>query len=155
MIGKSRWLIVFLLIMFLAGACTGNKVYDRYVHTPVAGWEKNDTLVFCLSPMAKAGQYEADLGLRITTDYPFMGLTLIVDQMICPSNVHHVDTLSCKLIDERGNSLGVGLSYYQYHFPISTISLREADSIVVRIRHDMKREILPGISDIGYQLRLK
>src|SRR3712207_7876479 len=69
-----------------------------------------------------------------------MGLTLIVDQMICPSNVHHVDTLSCKLIDERGNSLGVGLSYYQYHFPISTISLREADSIVVRIRHDMKRE---------------
>src|SRR3712207_7962744 len=90
MIGKSRWLIGFLLIMFLAGACTGNKVYDRYVHTPVAGWEKNDTLVFCLSPMAKAGQYEADLGLRITTDYPFMGLTLIVDQMICPSNVHHV-----------------------------------------------------------------
>src|SRR3712207_5023199 len=129
MIGKSRWLIGFLLIMFLAGACTGNKVYDRYVHTPVAGWEKNDTLVFCLSPMAKAGQYEADLGLRITTDYPFMGLTLIVDQMICPSNVHHVDTLSCKLIDERGNSLGVGLSRSEEH----TSELQSRQYLVCRL----------------------
>ena len=56
-------------------------------------------------------------------------------------------------MDVKGNSIGVGLSYHQYAFPIATLSLHAADSIVVKVRHDMKREILPGISDIGYQLR--
>ena len=28
----------------------------------------------------------------------------------------------------------------------------KGDSIIVSVRHNMKREILPGISDIGYML---
>ena len=36
-----------------------------------------------------------------------------------------------------------GLSIYQMH---------QGDSIHVAIRHDMKREILPGVSDIGIKI---
>lgn len=142
--------------LFMAGvllSCTGNKVYDRYVHTPVSGWEKNDTLVFNLQRMADSGDYASELGLRVTSDYPFMGLTLIVDQWVYPARRHYVDTLNCKLMDAKGNSMGVGMSYYQFRFPIRELPLHRADSVVVKIRHDMKREILPGISDVGYLLR--
>ena len=56
-------------------------------------------------------------------------------------------------MDAKGNSMGVGMSYYQFRFPIRELPLHRADSVVVKIRHDMKREILPGISDVGYLLR--
>ncbi|MBP7359673.1 MAG: gliding motility lipoprotein GldH, partial [Prevotella sp.] len=45
-----------------------------------------------------------------------------------------------------------GISYYQYNFNISHIELHKGDSIHVCIRHNMKREILPGISDVGFSL---
>lgn len=147
-----------LLLFFVA--CTGNKVYDSYKQTPVAGWEKNDTLTFCVPPMAQEGLYQVELGLRINGSYPFMGLTLIVEQLIVHSpdycQASHLprmgivaDTLTCKLIDQQGRVQGQGLSYYQYDFPVSDVHLKRGDSIYVKVWHDMKREILPGVSDIG------
>ena len=133
-------------------SCTGNKVYDKYQHTPIAGWEKNDTLKFEVPRMKNDGVFLANLGLRINGSYPFMGLTLIIDQTVYPSHLTKSDTINCNLIDKGGNSKGLGISYYQYNFTIDKISLSKGDSLVVSVRHNMKREILPGISDIGYML---
>ncbi|WP_417163197.1 hypothetical protein [Segatella sp.] len=44
------------------------------------------------------------------------------------------------------------MSYYQYNFPINIYQMHQGDSIHVAIRHDMKREILPGVSDIGIKI---
>lgn len=63
-----------------------------------------------------------------------------------------IDTIQCKLIDKNGATTGQGISYYQYNFPINVYQLNKNDSIHVTIRHDMKREILPGISDIGLKV---
>ena len=63
------------------------------------------------------------------------------------------DTLSCRLIDETGNALGNGVSNYQYLIPLTSLTLKKGDRLRIAIRHDMKREILPGISDIGLRLR--
>ena len=158
---KRGWVVLggIVTLLFLV-ACTGNKVYDSYEQTPVAGWEKNDTLTFGVPPMEQEGIYQMDLGLRINGSYPFMGLTLIVEQLIVHSpdycKARHLpqigivtDTLTCKLIDEQGRVQGQGLSYYQYDFPVSEVELQKGDSIYVKVWHDMKREILPGVSDIG------
>ena len=56
------------------------------------------------------------------------------------------------LYDEKGNVLGDGVSYFQYNFMLSEVDLREGDSLHVCVRHIMKREILPGISDIGLKM---
>lgn len=147
--------IVLLVTGLLAASCTGNKVYDKYNHTPVAGWEKNDTLSFDIPRVKTGGLYNAELGLRINNSYPFMGLTLIVTRTIYPKMVVHTDTLNCHLIDKNGNTNGQGISYYQYDFPVGYLQLQKGDSLHVTVRHDMKREILPGISDIGLQLSKK
>lgn len=141
---------------FLA-SCNGSTVYDTYVHTPIAGWEKNDTLSFDVSPLAEAGHYQESLGLRITGAYPFMGLTLIVEQTIYHNKLKMAaeskrDTVNCQLIDQNGTSKGQGISYIQYNFPINLYQMHQGDSIHVAIRHDMKREILPGVSDIGIKI---
>ena len=41
---------------------------------------------------------------------------------------------------------------YQYIFPLKTLPLEKDDSLFIEIRHDMKREILPGITDVGIKL---
>jgi gliding motility-associated lipoprotein GldH len=152
---------MLMAITLLLSACIGNKVYDHYEHAPLAGWEKNDTLIFGVPKSAiTGGDYIVDLGLRINPSYPFTGLTLVVEQTIFrqTDNASHIifrqqtDTLSCKLIDERGNARGAGVSHFQYRFNVSEMPLQPTDSLNIRVRHDMKREILPGIAEVGIQL---
>ena len=134
-------------------SCDDRIVFSRYESTPVRGWERNDTLSFNIDPMQETNMYAEEVGLRINGAYPFRGLTLIVEQQTWPSGFMRSDTLSCNLIDEDGTILGEGISFYQYNFPMNNISLSKGDSLHVSIRHNMKREILPGISDIGLTLR--
>ena len=143
------------MLAVLLSACNRRTVFNHYEHTPVAGWEKNDTLSFYIGPMAEQGQYMEEIGLRISESYPFMGLHLIVEQTAYPSRETRSDTLKCNLIDEKGNAKGRGISHYQYIFHLTTLKLEQDERLHVAIRHDMKREILPGITDIGVRLTRK
>jgi len=134
-------------------ACRQQTVYYHYEHVPVAGWEKNDTLVFNLPPIADDGRYMQELGVSISSDYPFMGLNLVVEQQNVVTHELRTDTLVCRLVDEQGNAKGRGVSQFQYLFHLNTLRLRKGEQLRVAIRHDMKREILPGITDIGIRLR--
>ena len=147
---KAAGLMTALLLAL--GSCDYYTVFDKYDHTPIAGWEKNDTLTFDVPPLPRSAIYREELGLRINDAYPFMSLRLIVEQRLMPQGTVRRDTLNCRLIDEDGNIRGQGVSYYQYSFPITHLKLQKGDSLHVSIRHDMKREILPGIADIGIKL---
>lgn len=145
---KKGVLTSFAILAILTAAC-GNKVYDRYAHTPVAGWEKNDTLSFAVPRVAIAGVYGINVALRTNGAYPFQALTLIVEQHILPAKRMKTDTINCVLTDRDGKAKGQGISYYQYRFHASNLHLSPGDSLFITVRHDMKREVLPGISDIG------
>lgn len=151
--GKTLKALVAIVALLLT-ACTGGKVYDHFCHTPAGGWEKNDTLAFDVNRLTEGGSYQAQVGLRIDSRFPFKALTLIVSQHVIPSGQTFVDTLRCDLISEKGKSLGHGVGNYQYVFPLRQLPLSSGDSLHVVIRHDMMREIMPGITDVGYQLRL-
>ena len=151
----TLFIYLALLSVCLLTACEQRTVYNHYENTPVAGWEKNDTLSFNISPVKKPGSYIEEIGLRINNDYPFMSLNLIVEQTAYPSREFRCDTLRCSLIDKQGNAKGRGISHYQYQFHLTTLKLNKDDRLYVAIRHDMKREILPGISDIGIKLTRK
>ena len=49
------------LPIYILSACSGSTVYDEYAHTPIAGWEKNDTLSFEVSPLLEPGHYKQSL----------------------------------------------------------------------------------------------
>lgn len=166
----------------LLSSCTGNKVYDHYEHTPIAGWDKVDTLSYDVPALADSGRYATNLGLRINNAFPFQSLTLIVEQTVIPTSIQnqkihnspsgrinpfakqpkvkkitgtphtYIDTLTCTLFDNKGTIKGQGISYYQYHFRVSEMDLHTGDSIHITVRHDMKREIMPGIADVGISI---
>ena len=158
--GRTLLYIIGAAVLLTLTACNKQTVYYHYEHTPVSGWEKNDTLTFLTAPIAVEGHYAEDVGLRISGDYPFIALNLIVEQTVLKTPTSKlktqtsnlVDTLTCNLIDEMGNAKGNGISHYQYTFPLTTLSLAQGDRLRITIRHDMKREILPGITDIGIRL---
>ncbi len=139
----------------VAVSCATDTVYYSYAHTPVAGWEKNDTLTFNIPGMAASGTYSQQVGLRMTSAFPFTSISLIVEQRIMPRGKVLTDTIKCPITDIRGNFLGDGISSFQYMFPLREVTLNKKDSIHVSIRHNMKREILPGVSDIGLKMEFK
>lgn len=153
MASRSVFGVVFCLLLSLLSGCKREVVYHQYRHTSIAGWERNDTLSFAVPPVEQSGRYAAELGLRINGSYPFMGLSLIVEQTVLPENRTRIDTIHCQLIDEKGNPKGKGISYYQYAFHVSDFSLSKGDSLQVVVKHYMKREMLPGIADVGFALR--
>ena len=139
----------------VAVSCATDTVYYSYAHTPVAGWEKNDTLTFNIPGMAAPGTYSQQVGLRMTSAFPFTSISLIVEQRIMPRGKVLTDTIKCPITDIRGNFLGDGISSFQYMFPLREVTLNKKDYIHVSIRHNMKREILPGVSDIGLKMEFK
>ena len=154
---NSRLIIVFVLLLMTWGmvACNKEVVYSHYEHTPQSGWEKNDTLIFQIPPVTESGVYEEILGVRIRNDYPFQGLALVIDQTVYPSKQRTRMDYHCNLIDHDGTPLGNGISYLQYEFHIKEIRLEKGDSIKTYIRHNMKREMMPSITDIGIKMRKK
>ena len=152
----NRYTLLYIYIVMCMGmvlvSCHDNTVYSQYESTPVRGWERNDTLSFDIEPMQETSLYAEEVGVRITGNYPFKGLSLIVEQTLYPSNKTTTDTLNCALIDDTGHANGKGINHFQYLFPLTTLKLNKGESVHVAIRHCMKREILPGITDIGLKL---
>ena len=145
-------MIMFLTVASAIVSCSRKTVYDSYRHTRLSGWERGDTLVFGVPPVREGGEYAEEIGLRISSGYPFMSLCLIVDQTVWPSNATRTDTLNCRLTDNGGEITGQGVSVYQYTFGLGTIRMTKGDSLSVRVRHNMRREILPGIAVVGLRL---
>lgn len=151
---KLTVLLTLAVALFLTmDSCKRKTVYHHYEHTSTSGWEKNDTLCFTVGPTGRSTTFHEEIGLRINGFYPFMSLCLVIDQATIPGHLMRRDTLNCSLIDNRGNVKGQGISYFQYQFHLTDITLSATDTLLVYVRHNMKREILPGIADVGLMLK--
>ena len=133
-------------------SCDTNTPYYHYAHTPIDGWEKNDTLRYDVHPLKKGGEHQITVALRLNGAYPFRKLYLIMEQDIYPRLQYKTDTICFDVTSKEGRFTGNGISYYQYTVPVCREHFIENDSIHITIRHAMKRDILPGISDIGIKL---
>ena len=140
--------MIFVTVAGLS-SCDESLAYSHYEHTPLSGWEKNDTLFFNTHPVKHAGIYHIEVGLRTTGDYPFTGISVNIEQRIPLRQEKKDYQRQFILMESNGAIKGQGISFYQYIFPVADIELQQGDSVQFCIRHDMKREILPGIADVG------
>ena len=160
---RNRINYIFSLLITVATilvSCNRKTVYDHYEHTPLTGWEKNDTLIYRMPVFDEEGEYSEILGMRISDNYPFTSVSIIVDNTIIPKGnplnfTTQSDTITCSLFDSDGSIKGDGVSIFPYRNHIKNLSVEKGDSLEIRVRHNMKREILHGIRDIGIQLNKK
>ena len=151
---SSKWLfyISILAVALAVASCDRKTIYHHYEHTPLSGWEKDDTLFFSMKPITQAAVLHRDIELRTDDSYPFRSLNLIVEQTTFPSRLIRRDTLDCQLVTPDGTMLGRGITLYQYRFRLPDVSLTEGDSLSLSIHHNMRRETLPGIADVGIRM---
>lgn len=147
-----RLFCVSLFLVAVLASCDKHTVYHSYIPTPVEGWEQNDTLAFNIDTIAEAGTYDLIVGVRTTTAYPFQSLYLLVEQQLRNPHKMSLDTLVCRLASSQGDKMGSGISTYQYIYPYKQEKLSAGQSGKIIIRHIMRREILPGVSDIGVSI---
>lgn len=144
--------LFYTSLLLLLASCSGGTVYDHYNHTSVSGWDRGEVLTYDVPRLKKSSKYVALLGLRVSEAYPFQSLTLIVDQTVFPEKKTTRDTLNCQIYDPKGTIKGQGINYFQYHFLVSEKELKEGDSLHITVRHNMRREIIPGVTDVGIKL---
>ena len=149
---KWLYLIIYITVALVTASCDRKTVYHHYEHTPLEGWEKDDTLFFSTERMPQEAALQRDIELRMADSYPFRNLSLIIEQTTLPSCHTQRDTLDCPLITPDGKILGQGITLYQYRFRLPDISVSEGDSLKLKIYHNMRRETLTGIADIGVRL---
>ncbi len=160
-VNRKMCLLTLMMAIALSG-CHRHTVYNHYVSTKIEEWSQHDTLHFSLRPLRTAGRYESSIGLRTSSDYPFRGLTLIVEQDIIPAPAdrngqpsltrHIVDTLNATLVEKDGTQLGKGIGLYQYVYPLRTYQLKKGDSLVFHVHHFMRKQDLMGVADVGVSL---
>jgi len=109
-------------------------------------------MTYDISHVSMSGKYEEQVGFRILQTFPFTNVSILIQQTVFPAMISHYDTLVCRFMDNRGKIDGNGISYYQYSFPLKKITLEKGDSLHISIHHIMKRETLPGLTDIGFKL---
>lgn len=136
-------------LLLLVTAC-GHTTYHTYRHPPLEGWSKNDTLVYDVPRAAGSGPYALQVELRTDRRFPFTSLTLIVERTLV-SHSHtalHRDTLLIPVAEREHR----GVSRLQHGIAAGSLYLRAGDSLHIAVHHDMKRDILPGITDVGIQI---
>ena len=142
-------LLATAAVALTMASCDGRKVYDSFAHTPLSGWERNDTVTFCVPAVEEEGTYGLFLNMRTANNFPFTNITMIINRSVSPSGLHCADTMKCVLADRGGHSTGKGINIYQYRFRIASDCLEKGNSLCVKVNHNMRREILPGIADVG------
>ena len=150
---KAIVLIVLLALIVLCG-CQEQVACHEFRHIYEPGWDKTDTIHFDTRSLSAGGNYRLDAELRTDKNYPFQKLTIEIEQTVYPSKEKYHDVIVCDLISEEGVIEGDGISYFQYQFHVRDLSLHKGDSVHICLTHNMKREIMPGITDVGIRLSL-
>ena len=148
---RNKPFVIAAVLLLMLWGCRQQVAYHQFRHIYEPGWDKTDTLYFDISPLSD-GSYRLDAELRSDKDYPFQKLMMEVEQTVYPSMRRYHDVIGCELISETGLIKGDGISYFQYQFLVRNLSLREGDSIHICLTHKMKREIMPGVTDVGVRL---
>lgn len=133
-------------------SCREGTVMHFYRETPVEGWDQSDALVYPIDTVKDGGVYKMEVGVRTTNGYPYQKLWLTISAELHNPDTAFADTLACGFVDAGGARDGSGTDTYQYRYDAGTVELRKGQSGTFRIQHIMRREILPGISDIGIRL---
>ena len=150
---RNRAKILLLAIAgMLTAACNRGVIYNHYEHVDNDGWERTDTMHFYIPAVKQAGTYHQQVMLRTDNSMPFLSLSVVVEQDIYPRGQKLRKRIMCPLIEENGHVMGKGISCYQYAFDVENLELYEGDSLHVYVMHHMKRETMPGITDVGMEL---
>lgn len=153
MMRKTRIVPLTVCVAALLSGCGRRPAECGYLPISANGWGLTDTLTFRTDTLP-AGRYSLTLGLRTSASvpYPYRSLTLLLRQTWEQTNTARCDTIVCPLTTIAGDLSGKGIAFFQYEFSAGTFCLQKPTAGRLSVSHIMRREILPGITDVGFRI---
>ncbi len=139
-------------------ACDESVLYHTYRSVDPHGWRNTDTLDFEVPCIQEDTPCQLALALRYNERFPYESLWMAVECLITdtlPLSPPMVirDTVECELLNPQTLRTEAGIHLYQYCTPFDTLSLKDGQTIRIRCGHLMRRENIPGISDVGMLIK--
>ncbi len=141
---KIRFPVLWIFLLASA-SCSFPSASQQQLHLADAIWNKYNNLELALAVPDTTFLYQAWLDVRVTRDYPYQYLSIVVTHPAAK------DTLWFPMIPE--NALPAG-RFLDYRFPLDSLGLR-ANTLVYpwRIAHNMPDKSLPGVVLIGVLMK--
>lgn len=143
----------FLMLVLSALAlfsCQRSESYMHYEVIDASRWDEADRLKFDVPPVTHSGTYAMHLHVRATHTPAFPFKVLYVEMRQQWGAWQRTDTVACPLTDDFERATGIAVR--QYEFPATRLYVHQGDSAHITLRHIMRQEEVPGISDIGLSL---
>lgn len=144
-----------LLALLLLVSCDGT-VYHHFEPVEASGWAADDTLTFVYSGADLASRstaMEMALQVRYGAGYEYKDLRVRVETLRADTSLLSVDTLCCRMYDDRGRRLGstAGTMYQNGSNTVSVAALC-CDTVILKVTHLMGSDYVRNIFDIGVKL---
>lgn len=151
---RHKELVYLLLSSVCIASCIGGTFFHSYKPLPAEGWERRDTICFDLPQASQNFNGTLTIGLRTKTFISMQEVVLAVEQYNKTSGTCHCDTVRYPLTDADGFALVKGVNNHQYETQHLSFSVKEGQSITVRIHHLMRNEIVQGITELGIKAEM-
>lgn len=145
-------LLVFAAVLSLE-SCGPRPEFEGFQQLPGAMWHQDSILTFTMPSSDTISRHNLFLELRNTGDYPYSNIYFFIDVHF-PNGVYLQDTVQYMMTDLEGNWLGKGISdlkesVLEYK---SNVTFPERGDYQFKVRHGMRKEVLPGIADFGIRV---
>ncbi len=151
-------IIVSLLGMLLI-TCNGQP--DTLLHNYQRvkgndGWGRTDTVCIPLSAVKQTASYVLNVGVRRMPDYPYQGLTVVVQAQLQNPGVLLTDTVRLLTNDTvTARPLGQGNAMPTVEQSAVHLHLYRGQYGTLRIYHLMHHDPLPAITHVGVRVSVK
>lgn len=140
-------------ILALFSGCGRSTAYHSFRHIGNNAWNNRDTISFSLDSLPDNATYDFLIELRTNFSYPYQSIWLAVEREMRNPHLILRDTAECLLNNDRENRNLPGIHSHTHSIPLNPIPLYKGQTGRIRVIHLMRRETLPGISDVGLCVR--
>lgn len=155
---KNRITAAMIILgwVLLFSGCNPGTVFQESSPIPSENWHLEHVAGFEASVSDTSSLHKLYLEVRNTTDYPYSNLYLFLDIEFPDGRILR-DTIECMLAERSGRWTGKGFGRIKSNAFLfrDDVWFPEAGIYSFRIRHGMREESLPGISDIGIRIDRK
>jgi gliding motility-associated lipoprotein GldH len=148
---KVLFVIATLSLVFVS--CDRNRVYEQNIKIDDYIWDSQNAIKFEFEIKDTAALHNVYINVRHASVYPYNNLWLFIKSS-APNGQINVDTLECKLADEKGKWLGEGLGdIWDIRIPWKkNVRFPNNGKYIVEYNQAMRIDKLPGIMEVGLRV---
>lgn len=144
-----------ICLLIIVCSCSLDVKFSKYVPVSSDGWNLEDTIEFSTDTLRQDGRYGFTCGVRTRRAFPYQNLVLMVEREVYRDSLivlHKREKVTCPIVTQEGSFTGEGIATKLHETDLKDFIMQTGDSVVVKIYHQMTRQDLPGIVDVGMKM---